>query len=169
MKTPVAIATVAVLLTAWACQPRLASSPTSAADVVSATGTSVGTLTFQTTSSGVRITGTLTGLTAGAHGIHLHQVGRCDAPEFTTAGAHLNPGSAQHGLENPAGPHAGDLPNITVSAAGEARVDLTTSRTMMGEILDADGSAIVVHAAPDDQRTDPAGNSGARVACGIVR
>jgi Cu-Zn family superoxide dismutase len=96
-------------------------------------------------------------------------VGQCEAPSFESAGAHLNPAARQHGLENPAGAHAGDLPNLTVSAAGEGRVDLTTARTMMTELLDADGTAIVVHAAADDQRTDPSGNSGARIACGVVR
>lgn len=159
----------ALLLTA-ACQPRIqTANPTAAADVRSTTGGFVGTLTFQTTSSGLRILGTLTGLPAGTHGIHVHEVGSCEAPEFTTAGAHLNPGARQHGLENPAGAHAGDLPNVTVNAAGEGRVDLTTARTMLSELLDSDGSAIVVHAAADDQRTDPSGNTGARIACGIVR
>lgn len=168
-----ALAISAMLLTASACQRQVevgsASGSSATAEVRSAAGASVGTLSFLTTSTGVRITGTLTGLPAGAHGIHLHSVGRCDAPEFTTAGGHLNPASAQHGLENAAGPHAGDLPNITANASGSAQVEMTTPRTMMSELLDADGTAIVVHAAADDQRTDPSGNSGARIACGIVR
>jgi len=170
MKT---LAIAAMLLTATSCQRQVqvgsSSSPSASAEVRSAAGATVGTLSLLTTSAGVRITGTLTGLTAGAHGIHLHSVGRCDGPEFTTAGGHLNPANAKHGLENPAGPHAGDLPNITVNASGSAQVDMTTPRTMISELLDADGAAIVVHAAVDDQRTDPGGNSGARVACGIVR
>jgi len=170
MKT---LAIAAMLLTATACQRQVqvgtSSSPSASAEVRSAAGATVGTLSLLTTSTGVRITGTLTGLTAGAHGIHLHSVGRCDGPEFTTAGAHLNPANAKHGLENPAGPHAGDLPNITVNASGSAQVDMTTPRVMISDLLDADGAAIVVHAAVDDQRTDPGGSSGARVACGIVR
>jgi len=166
---PIVIATL--LLTGTACVRRVETgSPTpTILEVRNAAGAAVGTLTFRTTSAGLNIAGTLTGLPVGTHGIHLHQVGRCEGPDFTTAGAHLNPTAAKHGLENPAGPHAGDLPNITVNSAGVGQVDMTTKRITMSELFDADGSAIVVHAAADDQRTDPSGSSGARIACGIVR
>lgn len=143
--------------------------PAAVAVVRSASGDSLGTLAFHSTPQGIHIAGALRGLTSGVHGIHVHQVGRCDAPGFTTAGAHLNPTGAQHGLENAAGAHAGDLPNITADGAGNATVDISSSRTTVSGLLDADGSAIVVHAAADDQRTDPSGNSGARVACGVIR
>ena len=109
-----------------------------------------------------------------AHGIHFHGVGKCDAgtTPFASAGPHFNPDAKQHGLENANGPHAGDMPSVTVEANGSANVTLTTSRVTLGEgprsLLDADGSAIVLHAAPDDQRTDPSGNSGARIACGVI-
>jgi Cu-Zn family superoxide dismutase len=98
-------------------------------------------------------------------------VGSCEPTAFTSAGGHLNPGGRQHGLENPAGPHAGDMPNLTADASGRAVVDITTDRVSLdaaGPLFDADGTAIVVHAAPDDNRTDPAGNAGARVACGVI-
>lgn len=113
------------------------------------------------------------GLTAGAHGVHFHAVGACDAPSFMSSGGHFNPGGMHHGLANPAGPHAGDLPNMTVDASGNADYDVTTNRVSLtpgsGDLFDADGTALVVHAAPDDNMTDPAGNAGARIACGVVR
>ena len=139
----------------------------------SAAGASHGTLRLERTAAGVRVAGRLTGLPPGAHGIHFHQVGRCDRPDFTTAGAHLNPTGALHGLDNPLGPHAGDLPNLTVNAAGETAVDVTTPRVTLDAtaprgLFAGDGAALVIHANADDQRSDPSGNSGARIACGVV-
>ena len=138
-----------------------------------ASGAQIGVLRLEATDAGVRITGRLSGLAAGAHGIHFHQVGRCEGPAFTSAGAHFNPTGAQHGLSNPNGPHAGDLPNIGSTAGMETVVDITTSRATLSDegqnaLFDTDGAALVVHAAADDQRTDPSGNSGARIACGVV-
>jgi superoxide dismutase, Cu-Zn family len=143
------------------------------ATVRSANGTELGVLRLETVDAGVRISGQLTGLTPGAHGIHFHAVGRCDAPDFASAGSHFNPRGSQHGLANPAGPHAGDLPAIGADASGRAMVDATTPLVTLNAsdrtgLFDADGTAIVVHAANDDQRTDPSGNSGGRVACGVV-
>jgi superoxide dismutase, Cu-Zn family len=110
------------------------------------------------------------GLTPGAHGIHLHAVGKCEGPDFTSAGAHLNPSGNEHGLRNPAGRHLGDLPNLTVAPDGTATLshDLGVPvRTMQGHLFDSDGTALVIHAGPDDQVTDPSGNSGGRVSCGV--
>jgi superoxide dismutase, Cu-Zn family len=116
------------------------------------------------------------GLPAGTHGIHFHAVGRCDgtgATAFTSAGLHFNPHGRRHGLSSVDGPHAGDLPNVTISANGTAQYNQTTDRisltTGATNILDANGTALIVHTAADDQITDPAGNSGARIACGVVR
>lgn len=118
----------------------------------------------------------VTGLPAGPHGIHFHMTGQCDGSgttPFATAGAHFNPLGRQHGLDNPAGPHAGDAPNFTVNADGTGRASFTTDRVSLTEgstsLFDADGSAIVIHAAADDQTSQPAGNSGARIACGVVK
>jgi Cu-Zn family superoxide dismutase len=160
---------VPALLVLAACGLHLGHSPADAtATVHAANGDSLGELSFYSTSSGVRVSGELHGLSAGQHGIHLHAVGLCEGPAFTTAGGHINPASAHHGLSNPQGPHAGDMPNISAGSNGEADVDITTTRVTLAQLKDADGSSIVVHAAADDQMSDPAGNSGARVACGVI-
>lgn len=101
------------------------------------------------------------GLSAGVHGLHLHAVGRCDPPDFATAGAHWNPTQRQHGRDNPLGPHLGDLPNLVVGADGRGTLTLPVPPGL----VDDDGAALVVHASPDDYRTDPSGNSGERIAC----
>ena len=112
------------------------------------------------------------GLTPGQHGLHFHAVGRCEGPGFTSAGPHLNPGARQHGHDNPAGAHLGDLPNITADAAGRVTADMPLALepdAPAAALFDGDGSAIVVHAKGDDYRTDPSGNSGERIACGVLR
>lgn len=114
-------------------------------------------------------------LPAGTHGIHFHEVGKCEggATAFSTAGAHYNPLGKQHGLSNPNGPHAGDAPNIVIPAGGMGKVAFSTGRVTLTpgtlSLFDADGSAIVVHANPDDQVSQPSGNSGGRIACGVVK
>jgi Cu/Zn superoxide dismutase len=109
-------------------------------------------------------------LQPGPKALHIHQVGRCESPSFESAGQHFNPGGAQHGAANPRGPHAGDLPNITIDETGRGRLEVLVERFSIragpDSLFDADGSAIVIHAAPDDMNTDPSGNSGARIACG---
>jgi Cu-Zn family superoxide dismutase len=138
-----------------------------------AAGNVVGTAKFTEDASGVvHVNVHVKGLTAGLHGIHIHAVGSCVAPAFTSAGPHFNPGGAQHGLENPAGPHAGDLPNLTVNGAGVGKLTAKTDRATLSagglSVFDANGSALVIHATADDQVTDPTGNSGGRVACGVI-
>jgi Cu-Zn family superoxide dismutase len=113
----------------------------------------------------------VSGLTPGPHGIHIHEQGACTGPDFGSAGGHLNPAGRQHGLENPAGPHAGDLPNLLVDADGSADTIFAVSPDLLagGEgLFHVGGTAVVVHAERDDQHTDPSGGSGARVACGVV-
>ncbi len=111
------------------------------------------------------------GISPGLHGIHIHAIGAC-SPDFSAAGGHHNPFNAQHGLENPNGPHAGDLPNLTVNEAGVGHLNTTTDRVTLSAgpatLFDADGSALVIHANPDDQVTHPTGNSGDRIACGVI-
>jgi Cu-Zn family superoxide dismutase len=144
---------------------------TARAEMKDAQGRSLGTLTLAQTPLGVLITGELTGLPEGAHGLHVHDVGRCDPP-FTSAGGHFNPTQRQHGFRNRAGFHAGDLPSFSSPASGSTRVDHFTREVTLGtgptSLLDPDGSSLVVHASIDDYATDPAGNSGARIACGVI-
>jgi superoxide dismutase, Cu-Zn family len=132
----------------------------------------VGSFTVtQVSADSVRLVVESTGLPAGTHGTHLHAVGRCEPPAFTTAGPHLNPANRQHGLRNPQGPHLGDMPNLTVGANGQGRLETIVRGSITpgrAPLFDADGTALVVHAGTDDQVTDPAGNSGARIACGIL-
>jgi Cu-Zn family superoxide dismutase len=113
------------------------------------------------------------GLTPGLHGVHVHELPSCTAPDFESAGPHFNPAGREHGLENPSGPHAGDLPNIRVEKDGSAdttfRIDSTLLTSDSSSFLRDEGSSIVIHAGADDQRTQPSGASGARVACGVIR
>lgn len=130
-------------------------------------GTDVGTVTATQQGRDILIAVKASGMTAGDHGIHVHTTGKCEGPTFETAGTHWNPGGAQHGLSNPQGQHHGDMPNLTVATDGTARMDYTIKDSSMAEMLDADGAALVIHAKADDQMTDPSGDSGDRVACGV--
>lgn len=147
------------------------SSPVGTVALTSATGASAGTATLTREGNAIVLSANVTGLAAGIHGAHLHTTGRCDAPKFTSAGPHLNPMGTQHGTMNPAGPHVGDLPNLTITSGGSGTLTGTlpgTASEVEARLFDADGTALVIHAGPDDYRTDPSGNSGARIACGIV-
>jgi superoxide dismutase, Cu-Zn family len=141
------------------------------AELHDAAGKVVGTATFEQIVRGVLIDVTLTGAPEGVHALHIHTVGKCDAPGFTTAGGHWNPGGKLHGLMTPGGGHAGDLPNVYVPAGGSLHVVVLDDGAMLHGatgILDADGAAIVLHATADDYRMDPAGNAGGRIACGVI-
>ena len=136
-----------------------------------ANGLPGGTAQLLASGSQVNISIALTGISPGTHGVHLHMVGSCEAPDFDSAGDHLNPSNRQHGTGNPAGPHLGDLPNITIGSNGLGAVSAAlpgTADSVLARLFDADGSAVVVHADPDDYRTDPSGNSGPRIACGVL-
>ena len=133
-------------------------------------GLLAGTAQLYGNGSEVSLSVALAGFDPGTRGIHLHTTGSCEAPGFTSAGGHLNPHGHQHGTENPQGAHLGDLPNVTIGATGGGTVSATlrdTRADALAAVFDADGTAIVVHAGPDDYRTDPSGNSGDRVACGV--
>jgi Cu-Zn family superoxide dismutase len=136
------------------------------------TGKRLGTLRVQDVNGVARVYGSLAGVPAGEHGIHLHEIGVCDAPAFERAGAHFNPRGRKHGLDNPEGPHAGDAPNLVSNDSLRAVVDVRFAQPANGTnhsgLWDADGASVVIHAEPDDQKTDPAGGSGARIACGVV-
>jgi Cu-Zn family superoxide dismutase len=143
------------------------------ANLVNAQGAAAGTATLAEQPDGtVMLVVEARGLAPGRHGIHIHAVGRCDPPAFTTAGGHYNPLGRKHGLENPEGAHGGDLPNLEADASGtaryQARTDRVTLRDGLLSVFDGDGSALVIHEKADDQRTDPTGDSGGRVACGVI-
>ncbi|HTK29130.1 MAG TPA: superoxide dismutase family protein [Vicinamibacterales bacterium] len=161
----------AVLFAAIAVVSAGAAGEQARATLKNAQGETVGEATLTETPHGVLIHVDLTKAPAGAHAFHLHAVGKCEPP-FTTAGGHFNPSSKQHGLENPMGMHAGDMPNIDVPSDGRLAFDVlnhdVTLAAGANSLLDADGSAIVIHAKGDDYKSDPAGNAGDRVICGIV-
>jgi Cu-Zn family superoxide dismutase len=146
--------------------------PTAKAVLINGQGEQVGTAFLEQKPEGVQISLEISKLPPGTHAFHIHAVGRCDPPGFQSAGGHFNPYGKKHGLKNPQGAHAGDLPNIVVGPDGTARVNLRTSQVTLAKgensLLDSDGSALVIHADPDDDRTDPAGNAGARIACGKI-
>lgn len=148
------------------------STPFAHAELINAAGQPAGSAVIIPSDGAVALQLTVTGLMPGVHGMHLHTVGSCDGPAFTSAGAHLNPHGKMHGHENPQGSHLGDLPNITAGADGkvEVTVPLNAQQAELEQyLLDSDGTAIVVHAGPDDYRTDPSGNSGDRIVCGVLQ
>lgn len=141
--------------------------------LVSGSGAVVGTADLVEDGTGrVHMNVHVSGISAGEHGIHVHAVGSCVGPAFTSAGPHFNPAAHQHGLANPAGPHNGDLPNLVVNDDAVGHLNAKTDRITLSagpvSVFDADGSALVIHANRDDQVTDPTGNSGARIACGRI-
>ena len=142
------------------------------AELVDASGVAKGTARLRQTGGGVEVRIAANGLPAGPKGFHVHTTGKCDAPDFASAGGHWNPTAMKHGTESPAGPHLGDMPNLVIAAngSGEARFTLAGATLTGGAtpLMDADGSAVMIHAGADDYKTDPSGNSGGRIACGVV-
>lgn len=143
------------------------------AELLDNNGKSLGRLTLTQEPSGVRIAGNLTDLPAGPHAMHIHAVGECHAPGFESAGAHFNPYRRKHGAQNKDGPHAGDLPNFTANADGSAAIDCVAALVTLGKgknsLFPAAGTCLVIHEQPDDEVTDPSGNAGKRLACGVIR
>ena len=133
----------------------------------SADSASRGSATLRMSDGRMRLTVDARDLPQGALGIHVHAVGRCDAPDFASAKAHWNPTAKMHGRDNPMGAHLGDLPNLMIGSDGRGSVSIDLPGTV-AELLDADGASVVIHAAADDYRTDPSGNSGNRIACGVL-
>jgi Cu/Zn superoxide dismutase len=138
-----------------------------------------GTAALRQGPTGVLMRVEVNGMTPGWHGLHIHAIGQCDGPGFTSAGSHIQhahgDASAAHGLMNADGPDAGDLPNLYVAENGHGMAEVFTPYARLAEegpgqfLLDADGSALVIHVSPDDQSSQPIGGAGARVACGVIQ
>lgn len=173
IRSPALIAMAGVLLAVPSALSAGSNDALGHAAMVRGDGTSAGTAKIALRRGKPVLELNLSGLTPGVHGAHIHAVGQCggSGAAFTGAGPHLNPQHRKHGMNNPEGHHLGDLPNITVDSRGRARLRLELGLNpgqLATELYDADGSALVIHAGPDDYVTDPAGNSGARVACGVL-
>jgi Cu-Zn family superoxide dismutase len=139
-----------------------------------AQGQQIGSAKLTQLPDGVKINVSVTGLAPGQHGIHFHENGICEGPSFESAGAHFNPTGRHHGLNNPEGPHAGDLPNLQADGQGSANVEWISKAVTLepgkpNSLLKPGGTALIIHENPDDQVSDPSGNSGARIACGAIR
>ncbi|QDE70741.1 superoxide dismutase family protein [Myxococcus xanthus] len=142
---------------------------TAKAQVKDSEGKDVGEITLEQTQQGVLIKGKLSNLPPGQHAFHIHEVGKCEGPAFTTAGGHFNPSKKAHGLLAPKGKHQGDLPNLYVASDGTVQFDIFSQNGLtLKSLFDKDGSAVVVHAKEDDYHTDPTGDAGGRIACGVV-
>ena len=162
---------LAAVLLAAASLPSQAQ--TAKANLQTADGKDAGNVTLTQTPHGVLLALSVKGLPAGEHAFHVHAVGKCEPP-FTSAGGHFNPDNKKHGMMAPEGSHAGDMPNLHVPASGELSVEVlnaavTLEKGKPNSLFDADGSAVVIHAGKDDYKTDPTGDAGGRIACGVVQ
>lgn len=162
----------ALLLASFTFGAGAQSSSSAQAQLKDQSGQSVGSAELMETRGGLLIRIELANLKPGTHAVHIHAVGKCDPPSFESAGGHFNPGNQRHGILAGEG-HAGDLPNLHVPDNGQLKVELVTDKVTLesgkpNSLLDADGSSLVLHANADDYRSDPAGNSGGRIACGVI-
>lgn len=173
MHLPIAAVGLALVLTGCANMGMGsgARTPAAAAMLSDKDGADRGRVDLFRDGTGLRLEVVARGFIPGTYGMHIHMVGKCDGPDFMTAGAHWNPAGAQHGRDNPLGAHQGDLPNLVVETGMIGRVTIRIPDGAMtgdGGVMDGDGAAFIIHAQPDDLRTDPTGNSGARVVCGVL-
>lgn len=143
-------------------------------DIIGTSGDKIGKAELTQMTKGVQIHIEASNLVPGKHGLHIHEAAQCDAPDFKTAGAHFNPTNKKHGFDSPRGTHAGDLPNLSVATDGTVTADMVAKNVTLEEgkpnsLLKPGGTSLVIHADPDDYKTDPSGNSGSRVACGRIQ
>ncbi|WP_243633176.1 superoxide dismutase family protein [Paenibacillus xerothermodurans] len=143
-------------------------------DIIDSQGTKVGRAALTETVEGVKLQVEVSGLPPGKHGLHFHSVGACVAPDFKTAGAHFNPETKKHGFDNPEGHHAGDLPNLEIGSDGGGKAEfinkkVTLARDKANSLVKPGGTSLVIHTGPDDYKTDPTGESGGRIACGVIK
>ncbi len=170
-KTTFAVAALSLLIgCSAASQPQITNE--ASADLKDKDGRTVGMATLREVADGVLVSVEVKGISPGLHAIHIHAVGKCEGPAFTSAGGHFNPEQKKHGLKSAEGPHAGDMPNMYVAKDGVGRFevlnDQITIKAGKRSIFDSDGSALVIHAGVDDNVSDPAGNAGDRIACGVI-
>ena len=155
-----------------ASQAPVTTAPAAKATLKDAQGKTLGEATLRDSPAGVLVKLDLQGVPPGTHAFHIHTVGKCDAPDFMTAGGHFNPTTMKHGLMATGGPHAGDMPNLFVPADGKLSVEVLDANVTLAagqkSVFDADGSALLLHATADDYTSDPAGNAGARIGCGVI-
>jgi Cu-Zn family superoxide dismutase len=158
-----------VMTAAWA---KGGKTPSTVVKLANGQGKNVGTATLQQSAVGVAIKLNVHDLSPGDHGIHIHQAAKCEGPDFKSAGPHFNPDGKKHGLESPDGPHAGDVPNFVVDANGKSKATVVAKGVTLGDgansVFTGGGTALVIHAKADDNKTDPSGNSGDRIACGVI-
>lgn len=143
------------------------------AEIQNSKGEKIGTAVWIEKEKGVEVEVSVSSLSPGKHGIHVHEVGKCETPDFKSAGGHFNPSQKKHGLENPQGSHGGDMPNLIVDKDGNVKTKLLLSSVTLKQgsnsLLQSNGTALVIHAKVDDEKTDPSGNSGDRIACGVIK
>jgi Cu-Zn family superoxide dismutase len=168
-RTANGFAAFAALVLCLAADHSAAGDDEATAELRNAAGSGIGSVTLRQTPQGTLLHARLHGLPPGPHGFHVHAVGSCEPP-FQSAGGHYNPDETKHGMLSEQGMHAGDMPNLHVGESGAIEVEvLNTLLDLDDSLFDADGAAIVIHRNPDDYTTDPHGNAGERIACGVIR
>ncbi len=170
-KNALAVAALSLLIGCSTASPPQITNEASA-DLKDKDGRNIGMAIFREVGDGVLVSVEVKGISPGLHAIHIHTTGKCEGPAFTSAGGHFNPEQKKHGLKNAEGPHAGDMPNMYVAKDGVGRFEVLNDHITLKpgnrSIFDTDGSALVIPAGVDDNVTDPAGNAGDRIACGVI-